>query len=59
MSTTLSVATLGNPRIGPHRELKAALESYWSGMSDEATLRAAAATLRADRWERQRSLGSP
>ena len=30
----LPVATLGMPRIGPRRELKTALESYWSGKSD-------------------------
>jgi 5-methyltetrahydropteroyltriglutamate--homocysteine methyltransferase len=28
---TIQVATLGFPRIGPRRELKYALESYWSG----------------------------
>ena len=33
-----SVATLGTPRIGPRRELKAALESFWAGKSDEAAL---------------------
>ena len=57
MPNTLAVATLGIPRIGPHRELKAALENYWSGLSDRATLDAAAAKLRAGRWERQRALG--
>jgi hypothetical protein len=30
-SMTIQVATLGFPRIGPRRELKYALESYWSG----------------------------
>ncbi len=53
----LAVATLGTPRIGPRRELKAALESYWSGKSDEAVLLDAAAELRAANWARQKALG--
>lgn len=40
-------ANLGYPRIGPRRELKAALEAFWSGKSSEAELLAAAAGLRA------------
>jgi 5-methyltetrahydropteroyltriglutamate--homocysteine methyltransferase len=55
--STLPVATLGTPRIGPRRELKTALESYWAGKSDEATLREAASALRAANWARQKSLG--
>jgi 5-methyltetrahydropteroyltriglutamate--homocysteine methyltransferase len=54
---SLPVATLGTPRIGPRRELKFALESYWAGKSDEAALREAAAALRAANWARQKSLG--
>jgi len=53
----LPVATLGTPRIGPRRELKLALESYWAGKSSEAQLLAAAAGLRAANWARQKSLG--
>src|SRR6202042_3282752 len=53
----LAVATLGTPRIGPRRELKAALESYWSGKSDEAELLDTAAELRAANWARQKALG--
>ena len=33
--SSLAVASLGMPRIGPRRELKLALESYWSGATDE------------------------
>jgi 5-methyltetrahydropteroyltriglutamate--homocysteine methyltransferase len=55
--SSLSVASLGTPRIGPRRELKMALESYWSGKSDEKTLVATAAGLRAANWARQKSLG--
>ena len=42
----VTVATLGFPRIGPRRELKTALESYWSGKTDQAALLAATADLR-------------
>ncbi len=54
---SLPVSTLGVPRIGPRRELKNALESYWSGQSDAAALEAAAAGLRVASWARQKSLG--
>jgi 5-methyltetrahydropteroyltriglutamate--homocysteine methyltransferase len=55
---TVNVATLGFPRIGPRRELKMALESYWSGKTDQAELLAVAAELRAKTWTRQRDLGA-
>lgn len=38
---------LGYPRIGRHRELKRALESYWNGVSDAAALAEARAGVRA------------
>lgn len=57
MSPSLPVATLGTPRIGPRRELKLALESYWSGKSDQKTLLETAAALRAANWARQKALG--
>ncbi|MDB5617539.1 5-methyltetrahydropteroyltriglutamate--homocysteine S-methyltransferase [Tardiphaga sp.] len=56
-TSSIAVATLGTPRIGPRRELKTALESYWSGRSDEKALMATAAELRAANWARQRVLG--
>lgn len=40
-------ANLGYPRIGPRRELKSALEAFWSGASAEPALLATAAALRA------------
>jgi 5-methyltetrahydropteroyltriglutamate--homocysteine methyltransferase len=55
---TVSVATLGFPRIGLRRELKFALESYWSGKSSLAALQTAAAGLRALNWSRQKALGA-
>ena len=54
---SIPVATLGVPRIGPRRELKAALESYWSSKSDATALREAAAGIRAANWSRQHALG--
>ena len=54
---SVTVASLGFPRIGPRRELKTALERYWSGKSDRAALFAAAAELRAKSWARQKELG--
>jgi 5-methyltetrahydropteroyltriglutamate--homocysteine methyltransferase len=54
---TVTVATLGFPRIGPKRELKTALERYWSGKSDRQTLVGVAADLRAKTWACQRDLG--
>ena len=56
-SSTIAVATLGTPRIGPRRELKLALESFWSGATDEKALLATAAELRAANWVRQKALG--
>ncbi|MGV1681828.1 5-methyltetrahydropteroyltriglutamate--homocysteine S-methyltransferase [Sphingopyxis sp. NJF-3] len=55
---TVSVATLGFPRIGLRRELKFALESYWAGKSSRAELLSAAAGLRALNWGRQKALGA-
>ncbi|AHE54650.1 5-methyltetrahydropteroyltriglutamate--homocysteine S-methyltransferase [Sphingomonas sanxanigenens] len=55
---TVTVATLGFPRIGPRRELKFALEKYWAGKIGEAELREAAAGLRTAAWARQKALGT-
>jgi len=54
---TLPIATLGTPRIGRRRELKVALESYWSGKSDEDALLATASALRGANWSRQQTFG--
>jgi 5-methyltetrahydropteroyltriglutamate--homocysteine methyltransferase len=54
----MTIATnLGFPRIGKHRELKRALEAFWSGKEDAKILLATAQSLRADHWRLQRSLG--
>lgn len=57
-SSTLAFAALGFPRIGPKRELKVAVESYWAGRTDAGALQAEAARRRAANWEAQRQLGA-
>ncbi|MFI6956385.1 5-methyltetrahydropteroyltriglutamate--homocysteine S-methyltransferase [Nocardia sp. NPDC050408] len=41
-----TATVLGLPRVGPHRELKRATESYWAGRIDAQRLHAIAADLR-------------
>jgi len=53
----VTIATLGFPRIGPRRELKFALERYWSGKSSAQRLQDEARALRAAAWSRLGSLG--
>jgi len=48
---------IGYPRIGEKRELKFALESYWSGKSDFAALENTAAQLRRRHWQEQQNAG--
>ncbi|MCC9608123.1 5-methyltetrahydropteroyltriglutamate--homocysteine S-methyltransferase [Blastopirellula sp. JC732] len=50
-------ANLGFPRIGKDRELKKAVESYWSGATSEAQLLEVAAHLRAEHWRLQLAAG--
>jgi len=50
-------ANLGFPRIGSHRELKQALENYWSGAFDPGALARTAAALRARHWFVQQKAG--
>ncbi len=47
----------GYPRIGANRELKRALEAFWSTKIDEATFRSATHSLRVDTYNRLRELG--
>jgi 5-methyltetrahydropteroyltriglutamate--homocysteine methyltransferase len=46
----VNTTVLGYPRIGAARELKQAVEKYWSGSSDAAELETTARQLRADTW---------
>jgi 5-methyltetrahydropteroyltriglutamate--homocysteine methyltransferase len=48
---------LGYPRIGPRRELKRALESYWDGSAGRAELLASGETLTVASWRRLAALG--
>jgi 5-methyltetrahydropteroyltriglutamate--homocysteine methyltransferase len=50
-------ANLGFPRIGSHRELKQALESYWSGATGAEALVRTAQFLRARHWFTQQKAG--
>lgn len=50
-------AVLGLPRIGPNRELKFALESFWAGRSGRDELEATARELRAANWRRAQAAG--
>ncbi|AOF93120.1 5-methyltetrahydropteroyltriglutamate--homocysteine S-methyltransferase [Sinorhizobium sp. RAC02] len=54
---TIRTANLGFPRIGRHRELKFALEAYWSGKADRASLLDVGKTLRAENWKLQQEKG--
>lgn len=58
MKMTVTVATLGFPRIGPRRELKFALEKFWAGKISRTELEEAAAGLRTANWARQNGLGA-
>ncbi|MCH8005097.1 MAG: 5-methyltetrahydropteroyltriglutamate--homocysteine S-methyltransferase [Planctomycetes bacterium] len=50
-------SNLGYPRIGPNRELKRALEGYWTRRISRTELQRVAATLRAGGWQRQQAAG--
>ncbi|AGF71033.1 5-methyltetrahydropteroyltriglutamate--homocysteine S-methyltransferase [Corynebacterium halotolerans] len=55
---TFPAATIeGYPRVGPNRELKKALESYWAGRIDAGTFTSTAHSLRVDTYARLRNLG--
>jgi 5-methyltetrahydropteroyltriglutamate--homocysteine methyltransferase len=54
---SITVSSLGFPRIGPQRELKTELEHFWSGKIDAPSLLKNAAGLRAAAWARQHALG--
>jgi 5-methyltetrahydropteroyltriglutamate--homocysteine methyltransferase len=48
-------AVLGYPRIGPSRELKKALERFWTGRIDEKTLLTEASKIREAHWRDQKA----
>lgn len=58
MTSSFPASTvLGYPRIGPDRELKRALESYWEGRSSRTDLEETARRVREDTWRRLAALG--
>ncbi|WP_327101174.1 5-methyltetrahydropteroyltriglutamate--homocysteine S-methyltransferase [Nocardia vinacea] len=52
-----TATVLGLPRVGPHRELKRATESYWAGRIDAQRLHAIARDLRRDQLTKLQSAG--
>src|SRR5215207_1535672 len=54
----MALATIpGYPRIGKRRELKRALEGYWSGKRTAAELEATASAIRRASWDSQTAAG--
>ena len=56
-SGRLTTSSLGFPRIGPARELKRVLESYWAGRIDADELQRTAHEIRIQRWATQARAG--
>ncbi len=54
---SVKTSNLGFPRIGAHRELKKAQESFWSGKISESELFEVAAKLRKQNWLAQKDAG--
>lgn len=53
----IQTATLGYPRIGKNREVKKALEAFWSGKSDAETLLQTVCEVEASNWKTQLEAG--
>lgn len=53
----IRTAILGYPRIGKRRELKWALEKYWSGQIGQDDLLKIAYKIRIEQWKHQQQLG--
>ncbi|MCQ4120828.1 5-methyltetrahydropteroyltriglutamate--homocysteine S-methyltransferase [Rhodococcus tibetensis] len=56
-TATYGSSILGYPRIGPHRELKRALESYWHGTSTKEELVAVGRDLQEETWSELAATG--
>ncbi|MFS8905361.1 5-methyltetrahydropteroyltriglutamate--homocysteine S-methyltransferase [Synechococcus sp. O70.2] len=54
---TSPTATLGYPRIGKNRELKKALESFWSQKSDATSLQQSLQQVMLANWQTQKDAG--
>ncbi|MDB6053956.1 MAG: 5-methyltetrahydropteroyltriglutamate--homocysteine S-methyltransferase [Verrucomicrobiales bacterium] len=57
MKNEIRTHNLGFPRIGTKRELKRALESYWSKVITEDQLLETAKEIRAQNWKKQKAAG--
>lgn len=57
IAENLKTANLGFPRMGRQRELKFALEGYWTGKRTEKELLNVASSLRREHWKLQQSAG--
>jgi 5-methyltetrahydropteroyltriglutamate--homocysteine methyltransferase len=57
MNEKIRTHNLGFPRIGAKRELKRALESFWSKKIDEGQLLEAAKAIRVENWRTQKAAG--
>jgi 5-methyltetrahydropteroyltriglutamate--homocysteine methyltransferase len=57
MKQNIRTHNLGFPRIGTKRELKRALESFWSKKTSEAQLLETAKAIRAENWRIQKAAG--
>src|SRR5215216_6866849 len=56
--STMALATIpGYPRIGKRRELKRALEGYWSGKRAAGELEETASAIRRANWDAQTAAG--
>lgn len=53
----MSCHIVGYPRVGPKRELKFALESFWDGKSSAEELQKVAADLRVSIWKQMADAG--
>lgn len=56
-TTYVQTSTIGFPRIGPNRELKKALESFWSDKSSEQDLLSTVHEIEALAWKAQADAG--
>jgi 5-methyltetrahydropteroyltriglutamate--homocysteine methyltransferase len=54
---TIQTATLGYPRIGKNREVKKALEAFWSSKSDAETLLQTVRAIESANWKAQLEAG--
>src|SRR5689334_21445019 len=54
---SVSATCLGHPRVGVARELKKALESFWSGKTSKAALHQVGAELRRRHWSAMKAAG--